>query len=119
MWSSWNLSPGEIFVVNERVEVGVEGREIIHALLYLVRFLPLPLPVGPRDLGDDGRHDYLVFTQGKLPPSNNDQSVFDPRNIEYFDVSSHFMIHLIDNVLEKLKVQLYRFLDITTLHPSF
>ena len=42
--------------MNERIKVRVEGREIIHALLYLVRFLPLPLPVGPRDLSDDGRH---------------------------------------------------------------
>ena len=56
--SFFNLSPGKIFVVNERIKMRVKWREIIHALLNLVGFLPLPLPVSPRDLSDDGRHDY-------------------------------------------------------------
>ena len=110
MWSSWSFSPGEIFVVNERVEVGVEGREIIHALLYLVSFLPLPLPVGPRDLSDDGRHgSLLVFTRGKLSPSKtmSNQYLTPDQGTEYFDHCS-FITNLIDKVVSKLK-----------LHPDF
>ena len=48
--------PRQIFIVDPGVEVVIEGREVVQALVRLVGDLPPALPLGAGQLRDDGRH---------------------------------------------------------------
>ena len=48
--------PRQIFIVDPRVEVVIEGREVVEALVRLVGDLPPALPLGAGQLRDDGGH---------------------------------------------------------------
>ena len=48
--------PRQIFIVDPGVEVVIEGREVVEALVRLVGDLPPALPLGAGQLRDDGGH---------------------------------------------------------------
>ena len=61
----WYLCPLVVSINYKLPTVNVKHRSQVwaaHTLLNLVGLLPLPLPVGAGDLGDDGRHAAALHT---------------------------------------------------------
>ena len=48
--------PRQIFIVDPGLEVVIEGREVVEALVRLVGDFPPALPLGAGQLRDDGGH---------------------------------------------------------------